>query len=65
MDTRLTYLFAMSHDRNAVVKNEKVTAEDCAEMITIRKCKYGQLQWRNGILQTNNQVAAKKHFWNL
>ena len=62
-DTRLTYLFDVNHDRTTIVENEKVSAESCAEMMKSRKCKYGELRWRNGILQTNNPVTAYDPGW--
>ena len=43
----------MSHDRTTVVENE----------IQTHKYKYGQLQWRNGILQTNNPITAYDPGW--
>ena len=56
-------MFAMSHDRNTIVKNERVSAEECEEMIKWKTCKHGKLSVRNGILETNNPVLAKDPSW--
>ena len=63
IDTCLTYLFAVSHDRTTTIPDVPVTADECQTMITQKKCKFGKLVAENGILQTTNRVYAPDPGW--